>query len=349
MKIYNRGKILYIRIDGERKSTGLKDTVQNRKFLQRQFRDKEFFNKFKIRQDVPTVVSMIEDVLSEKEKILKPSTIYTYKSLSKSRIIPYFGKMLIVEMDAEVIHDFYCTFEDKSTLNTCFSLLKIVVEKAIIKKYIIQSPLVVRKPTIKSSYKIKPFSLKEIEYLMDRATNSKIRNFIGLNFYTGMRTGELVGLKWTDIDFNNFTISVSRTVFQGKLQPVKTLSSRRIIDMLPQAEEILKNQQQISGLNKFIFPNHQGVHYYSAVSFRKDWKDLLYRSGMEQRGIYQLRHSFASNMLSNGEELLWVAQMLGHKSPNITLEKYSKYIRKKRDRKTTFLDQNSTLLTQQAF
>lgn len=346
MKVYNRGKKLYVRIGKDRKTTGLNDTPENRKFLEKKFKDREFFNKFNIRRDLPKVVDMVEEVLAEKEKILKPSTMKSYRSLFNSQIIPYFNKMLIVEMDAEVILDWYSTFVDKATLDSCVSLLKPVVEKAIIKKYIVQSPLIVTKPQIKSEYKIQPFSLKEITHLMSRTKETKFRNFIGLNFYTGMRTGEMIGLKWTDIDFDSFTISINRTIFDGRVQTPKTLSSLRVIDMLPQAEEILKSQQKISGLNEYVFPNPKGSHYYGAVSFRKYWIKLLKRARLDFRGIYQLRHSFSSNMLSNGEELLWVAEMLGHKNPQVTLQKYSKYIRRKRERKTTFLDENSTLLAQ---
>ena len=64
-------------------------------------------------------------------------------------------------------------------------------------------------------------------------------------------------------------------------------------------------------------------------------------SNLEKRNIYQTRHSFASNMLSNKENPLWVSQMLGHKTLNMTLEIYTKYIKEESaPRKTTFLDKN---------
>ena len=70
-------------------------------------------------------------------------------------------------------------------------------------------------------------------------------------------------------------------------------------------------------------------------------KKLLEKLNLEKRNIYQTRHTFASNMLSNKENPLWVSQMLGHKTLNMTLEIYTKYIKEENaPRKTTFLDKN---------
>ena len=72
-----------------------------------------------------------------------------------------------------------------------------------------------------------------------------------------------------------------------------------------------------------------------------EWYKLLEKLNLEKRNIYQTRHSFASNMLSNKENPLWVSQMLGHKSLNMTLEIYTRYIKEEKAlRKTTFLDKN---------
>jgi integrase len=82
------------------------------------------------------------------------------------------------------------------------------------------------------------------------------------------------------------------------------------------------------------------------MAFHFIWKNILNECGFKHRGIYQLRHSFASNMLSIGEDLLWVSSMLGHKSANITLEKYTKYMRRKRERKTTVINSIDTQVAQ---
>ncbi len=71
----------------------------------------------------------------------------------------------------------------------------------------------------------------------------------------------------------------------------------------------------------------------------KGWHKLLKSLNLEKRSIYQTRHSFASNMLTNQEDILWISQMLGHKSLNVTLEKYTKYLKvEKSEEKNYFFD-----------
>ena len=112
-----------------------------------------------------------------------------------------------------------------------------------------------------------------------------------------------------------------------------------MIDMLPQCEFFLREQRKITGLSKYIFLKSNGKIYNNSGDLLYEWYKLLEKLNLEKRNIYQTRHSFASNMLSNKEEPLWVSQMLGHKNLNITLEKYTKYLKvEKTGRKTTFLD-----------
>ncbi|WP_188108610.1 tyrosine-type recombinase/integrase [Sulfurimonas lithotrophica] len=67
------------------------------------------------------------------------------------------------------------------------------------------------------------------------------------------------------------------------------------------------------------------------------WKDRLKRANLEYRTIYNIRHSFASLMISKGEDILWVSHMLGHSSTEMTLRKYVKYIKNERKQRAVFL------------
>lgn len=335
--------VLYVRINSKRISTKLEDTPNNRKLVTSYYKNDEFFKKFDINKSIPSVLSLCKEVLDEKEQYIKPTSYRVYLSLFTNKIESFFKDMLIVHLDPLTIDKWYKTFNDRSTLNVCNSMMKAVIEKAIIRKYITQTPLVVKKPKFTSSYEMNPFTLEEINLLISKA-NRFFEYFIAINFYTGLRTGELLGLKWSDIDFDNYTIAVNRTRTYGYELSPKTKSSIRVIDMIPQCEDYLRLQQRYTGLNEYVFLTQKNKPFHSSSALTYDWRELLRVCGLELRGIYQLRHSFASNMLSNGEEILWVSSMLGHKTANITLEKYTKYFRKKRLRKKTFLDSDSTKL-----
>lgn len=337
MKLYNRNGILYIYLNGIRKSSGLKDTKENRKLLINYHKKDEFYQKFDVKTKGKTIIEFCEEVLIEKEKRLQPTTIKTYNSLFTSRIVPYFNKMYPQEVTPFMVKNWYSTFKDRSTLNTCVNgILKIAFENAIIEGYIKSSPFIVSFPTLKSDYEMNPLNLEEIKLILNTA-DGWFRNYLGIAFFTGARSGEILALEWNDISFDENTISITKTRTAGITKQPKTKSSIRTIDILSQCEYYLKEQRKLNGLSKKIF-SRNGKEFHGSLTLREKWKKLLIKCNLNFRSIYQTRHSFASNMLSNKEDIFWISQMLGHKSMNVTLEKYSKYIKSNRKRKTTFLD-----------
>lgn len=338
MTFSNRNGVLYVSINGTRKSTKLKYSKQNIKKFQSYYEDDEFFHNFNINKNIPTLLEMCDLVLLEKETTIKKNSYRAYDILYNSRIKPYFKNMIVSDISPSVIYDFYKTFTDKSTLTTVVSILKFAFEKAIIKGYIVSTPLVVSKPKLKSNYKINPFTYDEAKKIID-SSPGVIKNLIAVAFYTGMRTGEVLGLKWENVNFDNFTITINCQISFGYQDSTKTDSSNRIIDMLPQCEYYLKEQFKFSSSYEFVFLSSTNKPYRNSSSLYYVWKNLINSLNFDYRSFYQTRHTFASNMLSNGENALWVSQMLGHKSLDITLSKYSKYIKKDiSKRKITYLD-----------
>lgn len=352
MKTYNRNGKLYIRVNGVRKSTGLDYTKENIKLAISYHGKDEFFDNFNLAINTKRIIDYCDEVLVEKRKKLKVSTIRSYESLLNSRIVPYFDKMYPHEVTPKMIKEFYETFTDKATLNTTVNgILKYAFELALIDGAISKSPFVVSFPTLKSDYEMKPFNIQEIQLILSTA-KGWFKNFLGVAFFTGMRTGEILALRWDNINIKEATIEISMTRTNGRTTTTKTKSSQRVIDILSQCESFLLEQRKISGLSNFVFPSRGGKMFFGSTSLDIAWKNLLKKCNIDYRSIYQTRHTFASNMLSNKEDTIWVSSMLGHKSLNITLEKYTKFIRIDRTRKSTFLDDKNidfgSNLTQQA-
>lgn len=337
MTFINRNNILYVSINGVRKSTKLKYSKDNIKLFKSYYLNQEFYNKFNLNISSPTVLSLIDEFLEEKEKEVKRNTFRSYSALYESRIKPYFKNILVTEFKTIDVYSWYKTFKDSSTLNTCNFILKSAFEKAIIKGFISSSPFIITKPKLKSNYKINPFTYDEAELIINHAP-ADLKNLFGLMFYTGMRFGEALGLTWKNINFHNFKISIDSQITLRKIDTPKTLNSIRIIDMISKAEYYLKEQFKISGSFDFIFLNSDNKPYFRNSYIINSWKQVLKELDLTYRSIYQCRHSFASNMLSNGENSLWVSQMLGHKSLSTTLTKYSKYLSLNSTRKLTYLD-----------
>ncbi len=170
---------------------------------------------------------------------------------------------------------------------------------------------------------IKPFCLSEVKEILNKASG-EFRSYLGLAFFSGMRTGEILALTWEDIDFENDKIKIDKSLEQsGKLTTTKTNKARHI-DMLAIAKEALQALQS---------PKSSGrIFTLSRTKLQKEWRALLMQCDLEYRSLYHTRHSFATMMFAHNEEPLWVSAMLGHSSLAITYEHYIRYIPSKKKR-----------------
>lgn len=339
MTFYSRNGILYIRINKKRLSTKLEDTPKNRKLVESYYKNDEFFNRFNINSKVPLVLDYCEQILLEKEKTVKSSTIMCYYSVYNTKIKPFFQDKYVTDIKAIDISNFYKIFKDKGSRSVSVLLLKQVFERAIVEDYIKYSPLVVSYPRIKSNYEKNPFTLDEVKLIL--STESILKNFLGIAFTTGLRGGEIMGLKWEDIDFKNDKISIKRTIKYGLEQTPKTKGSLATIDLPIESKIYFQNQLKLTGLkNSYVFLN-DGKRYNTLSVISYHFTKLLKQLNLKHRGIHQTRHTFASLKLSYGERLEWVSFMLRHDSPAFTQKVYYKYIPRVEE-KRVILDFNET-------
>lgn len=155
---------------------------------------------------------------------------------------------------------------------------------------------------------------------------------------TGMRIGEAVALRWDDVDFASRLIHVRRSKAEG--HPVgkpKTQAGDRKVDMsgeLQAALESLRKRrlaEELAGKRSaLVFPNQRGAHLRHGNFRRRVWTWCLKKAGIAYRGPHQLRHTFASLLLMDGQPLAYVSAQLGHSSPNITLGVYTHWLPKER-------------------
>lgn len=324
MTFYNRNGILYIRINGKRVSTKLEDSPKNRKLIESYHKNDEFFYKFNVSAKTPLVLDYCEQILLEKEKTVKTSTIMCYYSVYNTKIKSFFQNKYITDIKAIDISNFYKLFTDRGSRSVAVVILRQVFERAIVEDYIKYSPLVVSYPKIKTNYEKNPFTLKEVNLIL--STESIIKNFLGVAFTTGLRGGEILGLKWEDIDLKNNNISIKRTIKYGVEQTPKTKGSLAVIDLPIESKIYFMNQLKLTGLrNSYVFLN-DGKRYNTLSVISYHFTKLLKQLNLKHRGIHQTRHTFASLKLSYGERLEWVSYMLRHDNPSLTQQVYYKYI-----------------------
>lgn len=328
MTFYNRNGMLYARINGKRVSTKLEYSKENIKLFKSYAKNEEFFKKFDVMKKVPTVVDLCKEVLEEKREILKRTSYTNYLSLLNSRIIPFFNKRKVTEIKPLDILEFYKTFTDRSTLTTSEAILRPAFEKAVLGELISQTPMRVTKPKMKASgYEINPFTKDELQKIIDY-NDERLCNFVAISCFTGLRTGEMLGLRWCDVDLKNKTISINQQFTRCFLQTPKTKKSMATIELPIEALPFFEKQRYKTGLREYVFYSPKNKEpWKSSYYINTLFKDMLRKLDIPERTIYQTRHTFASIRLTMGEKLEWVSYMMRHENTSITLKKYFKYIK----------------------
>ncbi|QTO97810.1 tyrosine-type recombinase/integrase [Helicobacter pylori] len=182
---------------------------------------------------------------------------------------------------------------------------------------------------------IEPFNLEEVQTLIKNAQSLRLKAFLTVAFFTGLRTGEQLALTWEDIDFNEKKIVINKSLNElGSITTPKNKPSVREVDLLEPVGKILKELQASEPENKkFVFISMPKRSTMFQIAFRK----LLKALNLKERKLYTTRHTFASLMLSQGEEPMWVSKTLGHKDLNTTYSTYSHYIHKQEKERAKFL------------
>jgi len=146
-----------------------------------------------------------------------------------------------------------------------------------------------------------------------------------------MRTSELIALEWTDIDWKRKKITVNKalTTAADSDETTKTKTGTREIDILAPVEQALIDQKQytlLQGRKIFLNPA-TGKIWTGDQQIRKTfWIPLLKKAKVRYRNPYQTRHTYASMMLSAGENPAWVSSQMGHSNIMITLRTYARWI-----------------------
>jgi len=167
----------------------------------------------------------------------------------------------------------------------------------------------------------------------------RMKAYFAIGFFTGMRTGEIIGLKWSDLNFDDNIIKVQRSRRQGIETKPKTKNSIRDVEILDiLMPYIQKHKELASDDSIYIFETSRGKPFNTSAKISEwYWKPILKKKNIPYRNLYQMRHTFASMMISNGEDILWVSNMLGHKDSTTTLSKYARYTKHEKKKRGAFL------------
>lgn len=211
------------------------------------------------------------------------------------------------------------------TINSHLTILRMILTEAA-ERFDFDNPYRNIKPLKQQKVHIEPFSLAEVERIC-KYVREDYRIYYLLRFYTGLRTGEIDGLKWENVDFDRQEILVRETLINGETEYTKTDGSQREVPMFGPVYDALKTQYEATGkLSKFVFCNNEAKPLDHNNVTKRVWYPLLEALKLTKRRPYQTRHTAATLLLASGENPEWVARVLGHSSTEMLFKVYSRYI-----------------------
>lgn len=268
---------------------------------------------------------------------MSPATLRGYsKSISGERMRHWHGWKLH-EVTPSALRDWVSGMDCTSkAIRNMLIPLRSVFEDALNDELIEFNPFdrialvkLIRQTSKASDYVIQPFTQAERETIL-QACRLDERPMFQFWFNTGLRPGELQALEWRHIDWDKATARIEQNQVVGVLKAPKTAAGIRTLDLNPEAMEALRAQKPMSQLRgERIWLNPRTLQPWATdAQVRKTaWLPIMARSGIEYRNPYQIRHTYASTLLTAGGNPWYVAQQLGHEDVEMVFRTYGKFIR----------------------
>lgn len=288
-------------------------------------------------RDIPTFDAMTANWLNEHEVEWREHYRVTITNLIRKHILPDLGEM---PLDA-ITRDVLVAFRNgrvkyrspgglplsTGSVNRIMSLTKAILTEGC-HRYKLSNPWERIKKLKEERTHIDPFTLKEVN-MMIGDVRSDFRDYLIVRFFTGMRSGEINGLRWKYVDFERREILVRETFSQGKVEYTKNNSSQREIIMSQPVLDALKRQfvqTGKSGREGYVFSSRTGTPVDAKNFTNRIWAPMLEDLGIPYRRPYQSRHTAATLWLASGESPEWVARQMGHTTTEMLFRVYSRYI-----------------------
>ncbi len=215
----------------------------------------------------------------------------------------------------------------QKTVRNIHMMLHVALEQAVKEGLISKNPTdncIAPKVEKKEMKVIQP---EKIGAYLQAAADRNVLPMFYLELTSGLRRGELLALLWSDLDIDQRTISVNKSVAgrhgELKVSAPKTRHSIRKVVIPQQAVDLLIQEHALHPDNPYMFPSPVTGTMYHPDAAGRIHKKLLQESGIENVRFHDLRHTFATIALQNGVDVKTLSHMLGHFSSGFTLDTYT--------------------------
>ena len=292
-----------------------------------------------------TLSAWIDEWLENYLADVKYGSYVSYESVTRVHIKPALGDKVLTKLRTPDIQMFYNSLRTKGlsakTIKNVHGCLHRVLDMAVRVEYISKNPSslcvlprVIEKP-------VTPMDKPEQKRLLDTLKGNPFEALYLTALFTGMRVGEVIGLTWDCVDFEQGTIHITKQLVQARRTGDKTCfgplknGKTRIVAPAPYLMEVLKRHKETQSQhiaeigdlwNPGEFPNlvftHPDGSHYSQPTIWKELQDILQKAGLAHYRVHDLRHAFAVNSLRAGDDPKTLQDNMGHYSAAFTLDRY---------------------------
>lgn len=262
---------------------------------------------------------------------LKYNTADMYAGNLKNHVIPFFKGKHVGEITTKDVQDFYNAKKNLSASvnRQCRTLLIGIFNSALEDGLIAKSPMTSTRLTIiskkvKTREPLTPEQIKDIEANLHKLCTED-KTLLALLMYTGMRRGEMLGLRWSDIDFDKKLIHIQRQITVHKNRPVlsapKSKAGIRPVPLLPELESILRETlpNDANRMDDYIV---SGKDPYSERQYRNRMERIMKNINLHGATAHVLRHTFCT-MAAGHTDIKTLQTMAGHSKISMTMDRYT--------------------------
>lgn len=307
--------------------------VKKKLFLYKMQYKENYLSDQKKRNDSLTFQEWAFSWLTKQENRVKPNTYISYESKMKNHILPLIGTIEIDQLSSSELQKAVSRLKEQmstSSLRAVFRVLRTCLNDAVKEEILTTNPLNHVSYPAENRKEVKAFSIEEQERIIQAINTDKYLPIL-LAIYTGLRIGEIAGLKWEDINWKERVIYVRNNVQRVQVKKgdkrtvlrvssLKTASSQRVVPLSDQLFEKLKNLYEHSP-SIFVFSNKQGP--IDPRTIRNRFKKIKETAQVSDLPFHALRHTFATRCIEKDVTVTTVSALLGHKSIKMTLDIYT--------------------------